>query len=63
MAYRIISPRVGVPGAIWEPTEGVNVEALIAGAFIEQTSPAKPGKSARKDTSNAAPDAHHNIEE
>ena len=63
MAYRIISPRVGVPGAIWEPIEGVNVEALIAGAFIEQTSPAKGEKSARKDTSNAAPDAHQNIEE
>lgn len=63
MAYRIISPRVGVPGAIWEPTEGVNVEALIAGAFIEQTSPSKGAKSARKDTSTEAPDAHQNIEE
>ena len=63
MAYRIISPRVGVPGAIWEPTEGVNVEALIAGAFIEQTSPAKGDKSARKEPINEAPDAHQNIEE
>ena len=63
MAYRIISPRVGVPGAIWEPTEGVNVEALIDGGFIEETSHPKGAKSARKDTSNEAPDAHHNIEE
>lgn len=63
MAYRIISPRVGEPGAIYEPSEGTNVDALIAGGFIEQTSPAKGAKSARKETSNAAPDAHQNIEE
>ena len=62
MAYRIISPRIGAPGDVYEPAEGVNVEALIDGGFIEETSHPKGAKSARKDTSNEAPDAHQNIE-
>jgi hypothetical protein len=35
--YEIISPRVGEPGAIFEPRPGVNVEALLAGGFIKQS--------------------------
>jgi hypothetical protein len=33
--YEIISPRVGEPGKTYTPTEGINVEALIAGGFIK----------------------------
>jgi hypothetical protein len=62
MAYRIISTRIGVPGEIWEPSEDVNIDALIDGGFVEKVSAPAP-KSATKDNSNAAPDAHQNIEE
>ena len=41
--YQIISERVGEPGAVFEPEEGVNVEALIEAGFIKQTG----GKSAK----------------
>lgn len=54
MAYRIISDRIGVVGAIYEPAEGINVEALIAGGFIEHA-PTSPSKSAKN--KNTAPDA------
>lgn len=37
--YKIISPRVGTPGDKYEPVEGVNVEALLAGGFIEVSKP------------------------
>jgi hypothetical protein len=33
--YEIISTRVGEPGATYTPTEGINVDALIAGGFIK----------------------------
>ena len=54
MPYRITSTRIGELGAIYEPVEGVNVEALIAGGFIEATHTG-PGKSAKN--KNTAPDA------
>lgn len=54
MAYRIISTRLGELGAIWTPVEGVNVEALIAGGFLEDTH-TDTHKSAKKKTK--APDA------
>lgn len=42
--YKIVSPRVGIPGEKYEPVEGVNVDALLAGGFIELSKPktAKP---------------------
>lgn len=54
MALRIISVRLGELGAIYVPQEGVNVEALIAGGFLEETHTG-PGKSAKNKTK--APDA------
>ena len=47
MAYVIASPRLGKVGDAYEPDEGVNVEALIAGGFI---STHKAPKGAKKDT-------------
>ena len=35
MKYRIISPRVGTPGEIWEPPVQINVGILLANGFIE----------------------------
>lgn len=35
MKYRIVSPRVGTPGEIWEPPVFVNVGILLANGFIE----------------------------
>jgi len=65
MAYRIISPRIGTPGDLWEPEVWVNVHALVKGGFIESISDAetfdetvdtpKPPKA--KVTKKAAPDA------
>ena len=60
MALRIISDRLGEPGAIWTPVEGVNVEALIAGGFLEETHTA-PAKSAKNKTK--APDAANTDQE
>ena len=53
MALRIISARLGEPGAIWTPMEGINVAALIAGGFLEDTTDTpKSAKNKKK-----APDA------
>ena len=54
MALRIISTRIGELGAIYEPVKGVNVEALIAGGFVEEVHTAG-SKSAKN--KNTAPDA------
>ena len=35
MKYRIISPRIGTPGALWEPPVQINVGILLAHGFIE----------------------------
>jgi len=45
--YEIVSPRVGTPGAQFDPRPGVNVEALLAAGFIKE-SPRKPAKSGKK---------------
>lgn len=49
MKYRIVSPLVGTPGEIYNPTDAVNVDALIAGGFIvpDEPTPAdeKPAKT------------------
>ena len=34
MPYKILSPRLGVPGDEWVPVEGVNVEALLEHGFL-----------------------------
>ena len=60
MAYRIISTRLGELGAIWTPVEGINVEALIAGGFLEDTH-TDTQKSAKKKTK--APDAANTDQE
>jgi hypothetical protein len=47
MKYLIASARVGIVGEEYEPTPGVNIEALIAGGFIttEKESTETPKKS------------------
>ena len=48
MTYKIVSYRVGRVGDIFEPVEGVNIEALLEQGFIEETNttPAKSDKIA-----------------
>lgn len=45
--YKIVSPRVGEVGTIFTPTEGVNIDALIANGFIseDKQSPKKSDKT------------------
>ena len=56
MAYVIISPRVGVPGAEFDAdgaaANGINIAALVEGGFIEQSTneTAKPAKTNNKNT-------------
>ena len=51
MKYTVISPRVGTPGDTYEPLNGVNVEALVAGGFIEQSTVKAPkGAKTKTDT-------------
>jgi hypothetical protein len=56
MAYVIISPRVGVPGAEFDAeaaeANGINIAALVDGGFIEQSTndTAKPAKTNNKNT-------------
>ena len=45
--YEIVSPRIGTPGAPFEPRPGVNIDALLAAGFIKKSHP-KPAKSAKK---------------
>ncbi len=35
MTWRVLSPLVGVPGDLFVPPLGTNVDALVAGGFIE----------------------------
>lgn len=42
MKYVIKSSRIGVIGTPYEPNEGVNVQALLDGGFIEEVSTPKP---------------------
>lgn len=50
MKYKIVSPRLGTPGDSFDADlariKGVNVEALIAGGFIVESTPS-PKKSAK----------------
>jgi len=43
--YKIVSPRVGVPGTEFVPEKGVNIEALIAGGFVVDTGAKKSAKT------------------
>ena len=45
MSYKILSPRVGTPGEVFVPGEGVNIEALIAGGFVVDTAAKKSAKT------------------
>ncbi len=59
MAYIIISPRVGVPGAEFDAeaaeAAGINIAALIAGGFIEQST-TETTKHAKTNSKNSAKD-------
>ena len=56
MAYKIISPRVGIPGDEFDveaaEANGINIAALVEGGFIEQSTneTAKPAKTNNKNT-------------
>ena len=51
MKYEIVSPRIGTPGDKYEPVEGVNVDALVAGGFIIQSPTTAPkGAKTKTDT-------------
>ena len=51
MKYTILSPRIGTPGDTYEPVDGVNVDALVAGNFIEQSTVKAPkGAKTKTDT-------------
>lgn len=56
--YEIVSPRVGTPGAPFTPAPGVNVEALLAGGFIKQSTKA----AAKHGKNKVEPDADHEHE-
>jgi len=45
MTYKIVSPRLGTPGDEFVPSEGVNIEALIAGGFVVDTGAKKSAKT------------------
>ena len=51
MKYTILSPRIGTPGDTYEPVDGANVNALVAGGFIEQSTVKAPkGAKTKTDT-------------
>jgi len=43
--YTIVSARVGTPGEEYTPAKGVNIDALLEGGFIIETTKPKPPKS------------------
>jgi hypothetical protein len=51
MKYTILSPRIGTPGDTYEPVNGVNVDELVAGGFIQQSTVKAPkGAKTKTDT-------------
>jgi hypothetical protein len=42
--YIIVSPRLGTPGDKFEPTEGINIDALIEGGFLSTDKAKKSSK-------------------
>ena len=50
MAYVIASSRLGKVGDVFEPANGINVEALIEGGFIKSTSKSTKSDKPTKDT-------------
>jgi len=50
MAYVIASPRLGIVGDTYEPTDDVNIEALIEGGFIKSTIKTTKSDKPNKDT-------------
>ena len=50
MAYVIASPRLGKVGDTYEPADGINIEALIAGGFIKSTNKTTKSDKPSKDT-------------
>ena len=50
MGYVIASPRLGKVGDVFEPADGINIEALIAGGFIKSTNKTTKSDKPSKDT-------------
>ena len=50
MAYVIASLKLGTVGDVFEPADGINIEALIAGGFIKSTSKSTKSDKPIKDT-------------
>jgi hypothetical protein len=42
--YIIISPRIGKPGDVYEPQEGINLDALIEAGLVSTDKPKKSSK-------------------
>lgn len=42
--YIIVSPRIGTPGDVYEPQEGINVDALIEAGLVSTDKPKKSSK-------------------
>jgi hypothetical protein len=42
--YIIISPRIGTPGDVYEPQEGINLDALIEAGLVSTDKPKKSSK-------------------
>ena len=42
--YIIVSPRIGTPGDVYEPDDGINVDALLDGGLISTDKPKKSTK-------------------
>lgn len=54
--YEIVSPRLGTPGDPYTPAEGVNVEALLAGGFVKQSTKAAAKHAKNKSEPDAGTD-------
>jgi hypothetical protein len=51
MKYTVISPRVGIPGEPYELVDGVNIDALLLGGFVELSTVKVPkGAKTKTDT-------------
>ena len=50
MTYVIASSRLGKVGDVFQPADGINVEALIEGGFIKSTSKSTKSDKPIKDT-------------
>lgn len=63
MKYRIVSPRLGTPGEIYDPPVWVNIGHLLSGGFIEPADGEKAADTTQDDPKPAKKNTTKKVED